>query len=190
MKIKLITLYLILGTLGSLAQADIKITNYTINDFDKIVTHGGTNLNINHSDEHTLEVYTSEECSESVEISVISKVLYIEINDPKERTCTCKITIGVPLLHELVQNGGGSIVIAKGFKSTNSFECRIKGGGNIDLSEISVDSIYASIEGGGKILVNARKILEGKVVGGGLIEYVGDPIVKPYISGGGSIRKQ
>lgn len=190
MKIKLITFYLSLITISSLAQADIKTKNYEIGDFSRIVTHGGGNLNISYSDEYTLEVNANKDCFELVEVSVSSKVLYIEVKNSKTRTCDCTINIGLPILYELVQNRGGNIVLKKGFRPTNSFWCKIKGGGNIDISEFSVDSVYASIEGGGNILLNAKKKLDGKIGGGGLIEYLGDPIVKSNVSGGGTIRKQ
>jgi hypothetical protein len=190
MTIKLIAFYLSLITISGFGQADIKTKNYKIDDFRKIITHGGGNLNISYSDEHTLEVKTTNDCFALVDISVSSKILYIEIKNSKTRTCDCTINIGVPVLYELVQNGGGNIVFKRGFKPTNSFGCKIKGGGNIDLSEFSVDSLYASIEGGGKIQLNARKKLEGNISGGGLIEYLGDPIVESDVSGGGTIRKQ
>jgi len=190
MTIKLITFYLSLITISSFGQSDIETKNYKIDDFSKIITHGGGNLNISYSNEHTLEVKTTNDCFKLVDISVSSRILYIEIKNSKARTCDCTINIGVPVLYELVQNGGGNIVLKKGFKPTNSFECKTKGGGNIDLSEFSVDSVYASIEGGGKILLNARKKLDGKISGGGLIEYLGDPIVESKVSGGGTIRKK
>ena len=191
MTIKLITFYLsVIITTSSFGQANIKTKNYKVDDFSKIITHGGGNLNISYSDEHTLEVKTTNDCFELVDISVSSKTLYIEIKNLQSSNCNCTINIGVPVLHELVQNGGGNILLKRGFRPTNSFDCKIKGGGNIDLSEFSVDSLYASIEGGGKILLNARKKLEGKISGGGLIEYLGDPIVESNVSDGGTIRKQ
>lgn len=190
MTIKLITIYLSLITISSFGQADIKTKNYKIDDFNKIITHGGGNLNISYSNQHILEVKTTNDCFELVDISVSSKILYIEIKNLQTGNCNCTINIGVPVLYELVQNGGGNIVLKRGFSPTNSFECKIKEGGSIDLSELSVDSIYASIDGGGKILLNARKKLEGKISGGGLIEYLGDPIVESNVSGGGTIRKQ
>jgi hypothetical protein len=173
-----------------LAQADVKTKNYKIDEFNKIITHGSGNFNIKYSDKHTLEVNATNDCFEVVQFSVLSKTLYIEIKNSKTKSCDCTINIGVPLFNELVQNGGGNIVLKKGFSSTNSFECKINGGGNIDLSELFVDSLCASIEGGGKILLNARKKLEGNISGGGLIEYLGDPIVLSKVSGGGTIRKQ
>lgn len=190
MTIKLIAFYLSLTTISSFGQSDIETKNFKIDDFTKIITHGGGNLNISYSNEYTLEVKTTNDCFKLVDISVSSKILYIRIENSKARTCNCTINIGVPVLYELAQNGGGNIVLKKGLKPTNSFYCKIKEGGNIDLSEFSVDSLYASIEGGGQILLNARKKLNGKISGGGLIEYLGDPIVESNVSDGGTIRKK
>lgn len=176
--------------MSGMAQVNIKTKNYEIEDFNRIITQGGGNLNITYSDKHTLEVNTTNDCFGLIEIAVSSKTLCIEIKNSKTKACDCTINIGVPLLYELVQNEGGNVVLRKGFSPTNSFECKIKAGGNIDLSELSVDTFYASIEGGGKIQLNALKKLEGNISGGGLIEYLGDPTVKSNISGGGTIRKQ
>jgi Putative auto-transporter adhesin, head GIN domain len=184
---KLIALYLSVITSSSFGQADIKTQNYVVDDFSKIVTHGGGNLNVSYSNEHALEVMTTRDCFEL--ISVSSKTLFIDIQNLQSGNCNCTINIGVPVLHELVQNGGGNVVLKRGLSPMNSFVCKIKGGGDIDLSELSVDSFYASIDGGGKILLNARKKLEGKISGGGLIEYLGDPTVESNVSGGGTIRK-
>lgn len=188
---KLIAVYLsVIITSSSFRQSELKTKNYVVDDFSKIVTHGGGNLNISYSNEHTLEVKTTSTCFELITISVSSKTLYIDVQNLQSTNCNCIINIGVPVLHELVQNGGGNVVLKRGLSPTNSFVCKIKGGGDIDLSELSVDSLYASIEGGGKILLNARKKLEGKISGGGLIEYLGEPTVESNVSGGGTIRKQ
>ena len=190
MSIKLIALFLSLVTLDDKRQAEIQNKNYELEDFDKIISHGGASLIINYSDRHSFQVNATTDCLKSVEISVSNRTLYIAMKDSKANTCKCTIDIGVPVLYELVQKGGGNVVLKEGFSPMNSFECKIEGGGNIDLSQLSVDSFYASIHGGGKMSLNARKELEGTISGGGLIEYSGNAIVRSYVSGGGTIRKQ
>ena len=188
MVIKLFTLYLSLVTMSGLPQVAIKSRVYGVDDFNRIVTYGAGNLNIEHSDKYTLEVHAINDCIELVEISVLLKTLYFVVKDSKTSTCNCTIDIGVPAINELVQNGGGNIVFKKDFSPANSFDCKIKRGGNIDVSLLSVDSFYASIQDGGEILLNAQMALEGNISGGGLIEYLGDPTVKSSVSGGGAIR--
>lgn len=190
MAVKLITIYLTFVTVSALAQTDIKTKNYQVEPFNKIETQGGGSLNIKYADKHTLKVSTTKDCLDLVKVSVLSETLYIDIKKLETNNCHCKIEIGVPVVNKLVQHGGGSIVISKGFSRVNSFECKVEGGGNIDLAELAVDDFRATIEGGGKILLTAQKKLEGNISGGGLIEYLGAPNVISNVSGGGTIRKQ
>jgi hypothetical protein len=190
MTTKLITFFLSFIAIYSTAQTDGKIKNYNVDEFNRIVTHGGGNLQIGHSDKYTVQASTNNSCCQIEEISVSSKTLNIRIKDSKEGPCDCTIYIGVPVVDEIVQNEGGDIVLKKGFRPANSFQCKIRGGGNINVSELPVDSFSASITGGGHILLHAEKELEGNISGGGLIEYTGNPNVKRSISGGGTIRKR
>jgi hypothetical protein len=190
MEKKLVTLYLMFITFIGMAQTDTKTRNYELDEFNKIIIHGGGNLQIHHSGKHSLEVKSNKACDEIIDFSVSSKTLYIRINDSGINGCGITIGVGVPSLIELIQNGGGNVVFKEGFSPQNSFMCEINGGGNIDVSEVSVNSFYASIEGGGVILLHAEKELEGNISGGGLIEYSGDPKVKSNVSGGGAINKK
>jgi hypothetical protein len=174
----------------SVAQTDATVRNYNVDEFNRIITHGGGNLQIEYSDKHTVHARTNNSCFEIEEISVTSKTLNIRIKDSGKVPCDGTIYIGVPAVDEIVQNGGGDIVLKKGFRPTNSFQCKIRGGGNINVSELPVDSFTASIRGGGHILLHAEKELEGNISGGGSIEYTGSPNVKRNISGGGTIRKK
>ncbi len=190
MNIKLITLCFSLFTLGVSAQDDSNSRSYKLDDFENIVTHGGGNINVEFSDASIVEVTTGSDCLESVELKVKAKTLYIEVKDYAGKACKVTINIKVPALNSIAQNGGGNVLIKKGFSPIKSFACKLKGGGNINLSALNIENCYASIEGGGSMLVNATNQLEGKITGGGLIEYLGEPEVISDISGGGAIKKR
>jgi hypothetical protein len=184
------TLFLLLITLSGVAQVDTKAKNYKVDEFNKIDIQGGGNLEIHHSDNYSLEIMIDGSCDDFVKASVISKTLYIAIKDSAKEGCDIAIKIHAPFLTELVQNGGGNIVLKDGFSPQHAFRCQIKGGGNTNISKLLVTSFYASIEDGGVLLVHVEKELVGNISGGGLIKYSGDPTVKSNVSGGGAISKK
>ena len=187
---QLILLCFSLCAITGMAQSNIEFRDYNVDEFDKIVTRGGGNVRIKYSEENTLRVSAKIACIALADISVSSKTLYIDVRHSEEEDCQFRINVGTPMINELVQNGGGNIVLDKGFGSKDSFQCKIGGGGNIDVSELAVNSFHASISGGGKIILNAQNELIGTISGGGLIEYSGEPKVTSDISGGGSIRRK
>jgi hypothetical protein len=188
--IKLVTFCLSLIAIHGAAQTDATLRNYNVGEFNRIVTHGGGNLQIMYSDRYTVQASTNHSCFEIKEISVTSKTLNIRIKESGKGPCDGAIYIGVPALAEIVQNGGGDIVMKEGFRSTDSFQCKINGGGKINVSKLPVESFSASISGGGHIVLHAENELRGSISGGGLIEYTGNPDVKRSVSGGGTIKKK
>ena len=46
------------------------------------------------------------------------------------------------------------------------------------------------VSGAGKIVVNARKTLTARISGAGVVEYLGDPVVKESISGIGRVKRR
>jgi hypothetical protein len=177
-------------TIIGMAQTESYVRNYDVDEFNKIVIAGGGNLYIYYSDKQSINVKSKNDCDEMVDVSVSSKTLYIHVNDTDVNHCDITIDVSAPSIIELVQNGGGNVFIRKGFNPQDSFLCKIYGGGNMDVSELSVNSSVASIEGGGVILLNAEKQLKGNISGGGAIKYTGDPKVMSSVTGGGSVSRK
>ncbi|MDQ3395505.1 MAG: DUF2807 domain-containing protein, partial [Bacteroidota bacterium] len=65
------------------------------------------------------------------------------------------------IIKEIQQDGGGRIVIKEGFAPVDVFKCGIDGGGNVKMTALRVDSLLASIEGGGEISAQVNKKLHG-----------------------------
>lgn len=177
-------------TLTSMAQADLKTKTFHLDEFNRVVTQGGGNVEISPAHEYTLQLSVHPDCLQLLEFSVASQVLYIEVMNSKDTECEYTIYVGMPKLNELDVHGGGNIILQDGFRPKDTLECSIHAGGYIDASKLAVDFFDASIQGGGHLTMKASAVLHGNISGGGLIEYSGDPEVKSSVSGGGTIRRK
>ena len=186
----LAALFLMLITSIGMAQTDTKTARYEVADFNKVIIHGGGNLQIHQSDKRSVEIKSNRDCNKMVDVSVSSKTLHIRVDDSQINGCDLVVSVSVPSLIELVKNGGGNVVLKEGFSPQKSFTCKIHGGGNIDVSELPVESFYATIQGGGVMLLHAEMELQGNISGGGLIKYSGDPKVTSNVSGGRAINRK
>lgn len=189
MTAKLIFPALLMIAFNAFAQANVDTRKYDVEEFSKVTVSGGGNVQIIYSDEYSVEVKTMTACNDLIDVSVSSETLYIAIDDSGDN-CDFTVRIRVPEIIAIAQHGGGNIVIDDGFPPRRLLEFKIKGGGKIEASKVSVDSCYASIQGGGDIALNAVTLLVGSISGGGLIRYSGDPRVKSNVSGGGAIRRR
>ena len=66
----------------------------------------------------------------------------------------------------------------------------ISGAGNYQAARLVSDNASVEVSGAGKIVVNARKKLTASLSGAGVVEYIGEPVVKESISGAGRIRRR
>jgi len=158
--------------------------------FETIVSNGGGNLFFHYSLKSKIEIKGAGPCVEGMQVSVASGTLNIRPKAGFSENCRAEIHVFTPSIKGIQQNGGGRVVIKEGFAPMDIFNCSMDGGGAIQMIALSVDSLFASIEGGGVISAQVRKHLDGKISGGGVILYQGDPVVESKISGGGVIKRK
>ncbi len=158
--------------------------------FETVVTEGGGNFYFHYSPNTKVEIKGAGSCVEETEVMVSSGILSISPKGGFSENCRIEIHIFTPIIKEIQHDGGGRIVIKKGFAPVDVFKCSIDGGGNVKMTALRVDSLLASIEGGGEISAQVNKKLHGKIRGGGVILYQGDPAVESNISGGGAIKQK
>ena len=101
---------------------------------------------------------------------------------------TLRIEIQSPNVPGVGVNGGGTIHAAGGFAEQPQIAAGVSGGGVIDLRAVRGISVAVGVNGGGKVLVNARETLAAGVNGGGTVRYLGNPQVTSAIDGGGTVR--
>jgi hypothetical protein len=58
----------------------------------------------------------------------------------------------------------------------------------IDARAVQASDVNAAVNGGGQLLVNARRSLNAAVNGGGAVRYTGNPQVSMAVRGGGAVQ--
>lgn len=181
---------LCVAQVSSSLEKDKVIKEITLPSFETVVVKGGGDLYFHYSPNTKAEIKETGPCVQKISVEVSSGTLSIRPQAGYLDNCRFEIHIFTPIIKEIQQNGGGSIVIEKGFKPLDAFKCKIDGGGNIKMEALKVDYLRASIMGGGEITAQVSKKIDGKIRGGGVIFYQGDPVIVSDISGGGVIKRK
>lgn len=158
--------------------------------FEKVQVSGGGRFYFHHAPFASMEIKRTGPCREPVEVEVVDNTLYVYSAGADGAGCETKIYIGTPSLNEIRLKSGGNVEIAEGFPAVERFYCRQEGGGRVFMRSLQVDSLFASIEGGGELNARVSKFLQGKISGGGVIYYKGSPVVESELSGGGLIKRK
>jgi len=147
-------------------QTDWIAKHITVNAFADLSVESIGNVVVLYSKENTLQINGEGKCVNAFNAIVTENTLYLTKEKGFEN-CQAEVVVGAPTIKDI----------------------NVKNGGIINLSSIEADSMYASIEGGGIISLDAKKFLYGKIKGGGMINYKGDPFVHTDIINGGEVKK-
>jgi hypothetical protein len=138
----------------------------SVQPFADLSVESAGNVIVLYSKENTLQINGEGKCVEAFKANVKENTLYLTKETGFEN-CQAEVVIGAPTIKDI----------------------NVKNGGIINLSSVEVDSMFASIEGGGVISLDAKKFLYGKIKGGGVINYKGNPFVHTDIINGGEVKK-
>lgn len=185
-----------LSATASYAQKDMPLNTQekvkevrTLSSFEKVAVSGGGNFRFHYAPVPSIELRGIGSCIESVETEVRGKTLYIRSERDIGGACHTEIFIGASSLSEIRLKGGGRVKVEDGFPVVDRFHCHLQGGGEVLMYSLAVDSLFATIQGGGVIKARVKSLLQGEIGGGGVIRYLGTPVVESEISGGGVIKK-
>jgi hypothetical protein len=175
---------------NSSRREEVRTQERAITSFEKVVISGGGNIYIHHSLVSKIILKGTRTNVVKTKAEVVSDVLYINLSDKLTESSEFDVHIYTPVIKGIQLNGGGKVQVKEGFTVVDKFGCGINGGGRINLSSLKVNSLYASINGGGDIYTQVNKFLDGEIKGGGLILYQGSPKVESNIVSGGLIKKK
>jgi Putative auto-transporter adhesin, head GIN domain len=124
-----------------------------------------------------------------VESSQPQKLRIEACNNDCPHNYDLEVEITTPGIDTLAVSGGGRIESGGDFSARNELTLAVEGGGTIDVRAMHSEGATAAVDGGGRILVNARRELTAAINGGGKIRYWGDPKLTEAVEGGGSVER-
>ena len=138
----------------------------SVEPFADLAVESAGNIVVLYSEKNTLQINGEGSCVEAFEADVSQYTLHITKKEGYEN-CKAEVVIGAPKIVDI----------------------NVKNGGIINLTSVKADSMFASIEGGGVISLDAEKFLYGKIKGGGVINYKGNPFIHTDIFDGGEVKR-
>jgi hypothetical protein len=84
---------------------------------------------------------------------------------------------------------GGTIASRGNFPRQAEIRVAVSNGGTIDVRSMTVDSVNASVDQGGRIFTKPQSAMSASVRQGGIITYWGDAQVKSSVQHGGVVTK-
>jgi hypothetical protein len=100
-----------------------------------------------------------------------------------------EIEIVTPDVARISVADGGTIQSRGGFSRQAEVRVAVNDGGTIDIRSMTVDSVTASVNEGGRIFAKPQAAISASVVNGGVITYWGDARVSKSIKGGGVVTR-
>ena len=162
----LFTSLLPLSEFGVDEPADWVAKQITVDSFADLSVESAGNVVVLYSPKNTLQINGEASCIDGFDAEVKDQTLYLSRKEGFD-TCNTEIVIGAPKITDI----------------------NLKNGGIINLSSVRADSMFAHIEGGGIISLDAGQFLYGKVKNGGVINYKGNPEVHSDIVNTGEVIK-
>jgi hypothetical protein len=86
-------------------------------------------------------------------------------------------------------SGSGALKAELGGEVTEQ-SVSLSGAADFQAAKLISDNASVDVSGAGKVVVNARKKLQARISGAGVVEYLGDPVVQQSISGVGRVKRR
>jgi hypothetical protein len=90
---------------------------------------------------------------------------------------------------KLSVSGAGALKAELGGQVTDQ-TISISGAADYQAARLVSDNATVEVSGAGRIVVNARKKLTASISGAGVVEYLGDPVVRESVSGVGRVKRR
>lgn len=129
---------------------------------------------------------------EGIEVSGGVRISAREVRVPKlsvEGSGGTTIQIDDLRTTELSVTGSGALQ-AELAGQVNDQRISISGAADYQAAKLQSDTASVEVSGAGKIVVNVRKKLSASISGAGVVEYLGDPVVRESVSGVGRVKRR
>lgn len=190
-------------------NTNIETIQYDFKDFTSVSAGNGFGIHITKGDEYSVNVTTSPNKQERVEISNIDGTLVINIKQGGNTflPSPLKVEITMPDLENIELADGASATVYD-FNLSHNFAAHLTGGSSLtmtgqalnltingqggaiaNLSEFPVNNVYVDLNGGSQCTVNTNGKIAGTINGGAKLSYIGNPTLEELeVSGGASLQ--
>ena len=158
--------------------------------FADVELHGGGHVTFVHGAQQSVALLKGSTQYTSFEVRDGHQLVIEACNSDCPSEYDLEIQITVPEVHGASVRGGGHIDVAPGFPAQGSVSVAVRGGGSIDTRNLAASTGNASVDGGGRIDIQATGALNAAVNGGGHIRYSGNPVVASAVRGGGDVSRE
>jgi hypothetical protein len=155
--------------------------------FDGISIAGGGEVIIRRGSSHGIRIVRGDPAALEI-TSTRQSGLSIRCRPNACRHLAPRVEVTTPFAGALAVNGGGYMLVERGFGPQRDLALSVRDGGHIDTTALAASSVAASVSGGGNIETRAGASLAASVRGGGAISYYGAPRVATSIQGGGAVQ--
>ncbi|MBO6621851.1 MAG: DUF2807 domain-containing protein [Balneola sp.] len=164
--LSLLSLLVPLAPTTDITPNDWVTKQISVEPFSDLSIESAGNIVVLYSEKNTLQINGEGPCVDTFKATVIDNRLHLSKLEGYDN-CKAEVVIGAPKIVDI----------------------SVKNGGIINLSSVKADSMFASIEDGGVISLEAEEFLYGKIRGGGVINYKGNPFVYKHIIDFGEVKR-
>jgi len=169
--------------LGVLVAASVSAQAVVVAPFRSVESRSGAHVTVRHGNAQSVQILAG-----SPKVSVTAGRLIID-NRGRPHQPRARIEIVTPNLDGLAVEDGGQLKVESGFTRLGTIAAAVANGGALDLRNLPVDQVSASVTQGGMIAVRPAKRLVASVSHGGIVTYWGQPAVSSSIHDGGAVAR-
>jgi hypothetical protein len=157
--------------------------------FGSVELHDGGNVILRHGPAQSVTLLKGSADYTSIEIVDADKLVIKNCALHCPRGYEMEVEVVTPKIPKISVSDGGLIQSRGSFPRQAAIGVTVSSGGTIDIRSMTVDSVTASVDSGGRIFTTPQTTMLASVVDGGIITYWGDARVKKSIRGGGVVTR-
>ncbi len=145
---------------------ELIIKKENLDSFQDMVVYYSGDVKVQYAEKPSITLIGYKDCVDNVEATVSSNTLNLT-SKANTNNCIVEVIVEVPEVQDVAVHGGGFI----------------------DLTNVSSDTMFVSVYDGGAIRILAHDFLYAKIINDGEITYVGNPELHTDIVGCGLINR-
>ena len=183
-------LMLFLATVSAVASPVAVQPGIPLNaSFKSVALQNGGKVNLIHGQSQRVTLLKGDPKETGITIRDDGRLVIDRCPKHCPRGHNLEVEVVTPALTVIAVAEGGTIQSHGDFPPQPEIDVAVSQGGTIDIRSMSVASVAASVESGGRIFTNPATALSARIEQGGVITYWGDAVVDSSVRHGGAVVK-